>query len=410
MKILFAVSGSIAAYKAYDTVRELVKAKHQVKVILTKGALQFIKAETFHYLGASEVFSPNDDFSPNLTDETITSDGESNIRHINLRNWCDKIIIYPLSANTCAHLAAGMANDLLQSVLLANTKPVMIFPAMNTAMFEHPLSQKNLKTLESLPNYYIHPTTTGLLACGDEGQGKLASPAQALELIETWHEHPASSRKILITTGATQAPLDPVRYLTNPASGKTGYFLAKEFLAKGEQVHVISGHLAAPLFQHLESHPLFKLSIIKTTNEMKSLVLQEFPSSDTYISAAAICDLEFEMSKSKIKKDKFEGSLPFKNASDILALVLKEKSKKQKVIGFAAETNINEKLLNQKWQNKPVDLLIGNPIDNGIKSKVEQGFGTDDGEYWFFHSGELQKKTSLTKKSLAEEIYQWSVQ
>jgi len=330
--------------------------------------------------------------------------------HINLRNWCDKIIIYPLSANTAAHLAQGMASDLLQSVLLANTKPVMIFPAMNTAMYNHPLTKRNFETLKSLPHYYVHPTTQGLLACGDEGEGKLALPAEAIELIETWNGKTKKTKKILITTGATQAPLDPVRYLTNPASGKTGYFIAKEFLKQGHKVQVISGVLAAPLFENLNSHPHFQIHIIKTTNEMKAIATSEFPWCDTYISAAAICVLEFKATQSKLKKANFEGVLQYENATDILASVLELKSDQQKVIGFAAETQIDEEMLNKKWQRKPVDLLIGNPIDNGIESQKEQGFGTDDGEYWFFQQGKLDQKKSLSKTQLAQHIHEWTIQ
>jgi phosphopantothenoylcysteine synthetase/decarboxylase len=184
MKILLGITGSISAYKTYDLCRGLVKAGHEVQVILTKGALEFIQPNTFKYLGAKSVFYPGADFDLTHYDES----NKSNVLHIHLSKWCDKFIIAPLSANTLGKLAGGLCDDLLSSVFLAlDKKTSMFFPAMNTKMLEHPFVQENLDKLSSLENSYVHPTQSGLLACGDEGFGKLAPVDEIKDLIETYN-------------------------------------------------------------------------------------------------------------------------------------------------------------------------------------------------------------------------------
>lgn len=395
MRILLGVCGSISAYRSLDICRSLTKAAHEVKVVLTKGALEFVKPEVFSYLGAQEVFLPGDDFNPVAAKERA-------VLHIELSKWAERILIAPASANTLAKVANGMCDDLLSSIFLASPgKPCVIYPAMNTNMLEHPLTKKNFNSLGELANVFIHPTKQGLLACGDTGAGKL----QDVELIaETAPiiNFETPKRKILITTGATIAPLDPVRYLTNPSSGLTGYELAKHYLANGDEVTLIAGHHSSEKINYLTCLPHATVLKANTTLEMRELVAERFDKHDVYISSAALSDIQFEKSPSKIKKGSLSGTLNIQKAPDVLKEMLQAK-KSQKVVGFAAETNAEMSVFEQKWKDKPVDVLVGNKVSNGI-GETAQGFGQDANEYTILKTGKLFFQGSLTKAQLAQKI------
>lgn len=396
MRILLAVSGSISAYKAYDLCRELFKNGHEIKVVLTKGAENFIKKETFKYIGASAVYSASSDFDTTLYEE------DDRVLHINLAKWAEKIVIAPLSANTLVNLASGKAADLLGSLFLAAPKetPILLFPAMNPNMLSHPFVTENFQKMQKLSNVFIHPTMKGEMICGDEGSGKLADIFQVIDFIETYKIN-QSGKKIVITTGATRSPLDPVRYLTNPSSGLTGYEFSKYYLSSGYKVSLIAGIDATKNIERLTSHPNFTLNRVETTNDMYLKVMEEVQDADLFIASAAVSDIVFTKSNEKLKKDQMTGSLSFEAGTDILKEVLSLKKENLKTVGFAAETKLNEEVLRTKWQKKPTDLLIGNVVSNGLKPI---GFSSAETEFSFFENNELIGKKTLSKKELASFI------
>jgi phosphopantothenoylcysteine decarboxylase/phosphopantothenate--cysteine ligase len=400
MNIVIAVTGSIAAYKSYDIVRGLVKEGHQVKVITSKGALEFIQPKTFQYLGAETVYGAMDDFE--------LSPGEKGVRHVDLVKWLDQLVIVPASANTLAKIANGFCDDLLSSVFLAlGNKPCTIFPAMNTNMLNHPATQKNLTFLENMKNIFIHPTESGELACGDVGAGKLPAVELITTVIPLLGKQKSKPRKVVITTGATIAPLDPVRYLTNPSTGLTGLELAKSFIANGDNVTLIHGVNVVADIYFLQHLPGVKLIEAKTTQQMLTVAQEQFKDADLYISAAAISDIEFDHADDKIKKSQLDTSLKIKKAPDVLGNILNQKQENQIVISFAAETDVNESTFKEKWERKKVSLLVGNEVHSGHNSE-QKGFGAPSNHYYFVQEGKITMDKHLSKQELAKEIVNFS--
>jgi len=404
MKVLLGVSGSISAYKAYDLTREYIKDGHQVIVVLTAGAENFIKKETFRYLGAEEVYSAGDDFEKKFS---------GNVLHIDLARWCERFVIAPLSANTLAKISRGLSDDLLSSIFLSLKAdiPVVLYPAMNPEMLHNHITQKNIDLLQERDLTFVYPPDGGEMICGEEGQGKLPTVKCIKETSLTWSPETSNSKTVLITTGATISPLDPIRYLTNSSSGITGFYLAQEFLKNGHKVILIAGEKSTEMLDYLEPFENFTLERVVTSSQMKEVVHRYFTDADFYISSAAISDIEFDDIHSKLKKDQLVDSLPIKRADDILASVLKIKNSSQKIIGFAAETHIGDKVLKTKWNQKPVDLLVGNTVSHGLqKDSTQKGFAVTEGDYTFFEAGKIIGQEKLSKKELAQNLYQWSLQ
>ena len=403
MKILLCVCGSISAYKALDIARGLVNNGHNVKVVLTLGARKFIVPEVFTYLGAEGVYLDDADFK------------HKNVLHIDLARWCDALVIAPLSANTLSRLARGEASDLLTSIFLAidPVKPILVFPAMNSLMLKHPFTQENfleIKKLKTLNNVFISATNAGVLACNEIGEGKLPEVAEILELIPTlkvpFNEN-KQKKKIVISTGATIAPLDPVRYLTNSSSGITGYHLAVTALKHGHSVSVIAGKNAVTDLDLLAKHPDYKLIRVTTVNQMHDAVHAELKQAHAYLAAAAISDIEFEMSSEKIKKESINDSLNVVKSKDVLKSVIDAQIPNLIIVGFAAETELSDTVLTKKFNSKPVDLLVGTSVNNGLGtgSKIK-GFNVDQAEYRFMEKGFISPPRSLAKSELAEIIFQ----
>jgi phosphopantothenoylcysteine decarboxylase / phosphopantothenate---cysteine ligase len=403
MNYILGITGSIASYKSLDVARHLVKEGHKVKVVLTAGALEFIKPQTFRYLGVEAVYLPTDDFSPEYLSP------QSTVLHIELAKWADKLVIAPLSANTLGRLALGLNNDLLGSLFLAfGKKPILLFPAMNTEMWNHSRVQEHIASLSRISSLGIINPTSGLLACGDIGEGKFPEVGAVVDLIENYDPALLEGKKIIITAGATAAPLDPVRYLTNPSSGKMGLAVARAFLKRGHHVTILAGHQCTNDVDFLKGHPRFKLIKTPTTEQMKVAALDHFPSADLYISTGAIADIEFDVVTSKIKKENMGSSIPFHQAADILAHILKIKKAHQKVISFAAETETTEKVFSEKMNRKPVDLMVGNRVANGLIGSPEvQGFQKNEGEYYFVKMSGYQGPFKLSKKEVGEKLVNW---
>lgn len=406
MKILLGVCGSIAAYKTLDLARGLIKKGHQVKVVLTAGAENFVKPNIYKYLGVDAVYLHQDDFV--FPDKQSEKKG---VLHIELAKWADHFLIYPASANTIANLAFGKADDLLTSIFVAKRENLItsIFPAMNTMMYTHPITQENfdlIKRIYKAKNIFIHPPASGLLACGDIGEGKAPAIDKVINCIEAINPNISKdTKKVLITTGATIAPIDPVRYVTNASSGKTGYEIAVEALKRGFKVKVVAGKYATSLLDDLLDLPGYELERVITTSDMKEAVARELDKTDIYISAAAISDLEFDMATGKMKKSEMSDSLPFKKAPDVLKFVIENRTT-QKIVGFAAETALTQEVLSDKWNRKPVDLLVGTQVHSGLGDNKEQaGFNTDEAYYKFFSNGEILFEKQMDKSLLPAEIF-----
>jgi phosphopantothenoylcysteine decarboxylase / phosphopantothenate---cysteine ligase len=400
MKILLGVTGSISAYKAIDIARGLVKEGHEVKVVLTKGALQFLVPQVFLFLGISEIYFSEDDFK------------KKNVLHIDLARWCDVFAIAPLSANSLSRLSRGEASDLLSSIFLAIEphKNCLLFPAMNTNMLHHPFTKDNIDQLnkvKTLNNLFVSPTDSGILACEEIGEGKLPSVDEIIELIPLMTKplKSANQKTFLMTTGATIVPLDPVRYLTNSSSGVTGYHLARVALRDGHKVTMVAGAHASAKLNLLSKHPNFTLKRVNTVNDMKAAVEATFAEADFYVSSAAISDIEFDMSSEKIKKETMGSELKIKPAADILKTMLEKKASHQRIIGFAAETDLSDAVLNKKMSSKPVDLLVGTKVNNGLvdKSHIE-GFNEDHAYYRFLTKNGFSFEGNLTKEQMAEKV------
>lgn len=403
MKILLGVSGSISAYKTIDLARLLVKSGHEVKVVLTTGALKFVVPNVFTYLGVQDVHFSQDDFT------------NKNVLHVDLARWCDVFVIAPLSANTLSRLAQGQASDLLSSIFLAlePKKNILLFPAMNTHMLHHPFTKENfeqVKKLSSLKNVFISPTDTGILACEEIGEGKLPSVEEIAQLIPTlaFSLGNQTQKTFLVTTGATIVPLDPVRYLTNSSSGITGYHFAETALSLGHKVIMIAGINATPNLNVFLKHPHYQLIRVRTVDEMHQAVMNNISVADLYVSSAAISDIEFNISNEKIKKESLAESLPIKKAIDILKSVIELKLPHLKIVGFAAETNPSDEVLAKKMLTKPVDLLIATKVNNGLVNTSEvTGFNVDHAYYRFMNQKKFIHEGDLSKKEMALKIIQY---
>lgn len=405
MNILLGVTGSVSVYKTIDLAREYVKRGHTVRVIFTSGALKFVKPELYGYLGIEKFYLPEEDFL------------HSNVLHVDLAKWADTFVIAPLSANSLARLAQGEASDLLTSVFLAypKDKPILIFPAMNTEMLSHPFTEENFKKLtklQTLKNVFISETGSGLLACGDIGLGKLPTVEEILEITESMNtRNLGEKRKVLITTGASVVPIDPVRFLTNSSSGITGFELAKTFLQHGFFVTLLAGIHSTEKLELLKKHPRLTLKRLKTVHDFNREVENELKDSDLFVSSAALSDWDIDPINEKIKKDRGINELKLTPAPDVLKNVLEAKKQnktKAKIVGFAAETNLTKEMLLEKQNKKPCDLLIGTLVNNGLlKDNETRGFNVTTAHYRVLQENDLVFDQEIAKKELGSKILEW---
>jgi phosphopantothenoylcysteine decarboxylase / phosphopantothenate---cysteine ligase len=397
MKIILYVTGSISCYKSIDLTRYLVNDSHEVVVVLSKAAEHFLKKDIFSYLGAKTVYCADDDFSS----------PSENIRHIELSRWAEYFVVCPASANTISHLACGLTKDLGTTIFLAleSTQQKLIFPAMNTKMLENHIIKKHLKSLAEIPSTTIFPTETGTLACGENGAGKLLEIEKIKMMISCWPKLKVN-KKVLISTGASISPLDDVRYLTNPASGKTGLKIAEKFLRNGYDVCIITGLYSSDKFNAIQTHPNLNVIIAKTAEDYLSFTKSQIDTSDLFISAAAICDITFNYSMGKMKKDKLQNVLNISKSPDILKEVIKNKRRDQCFIGFAAEANLSKEVLKKKWESKKVDLLIGTEVNSGAgPDKETSGFISSEANYKFFEDQKISFSGKLNKAELSDIIF-----
>ena len=381
--ILLGVTGGIAAYKSAEIVRHLKKSGASVRVVMTRSAEEFITPLTLQALSGNRVST-----------ELLDAEAEAAMGHIELAKWADGILIAPATANTIARLSSGRGDDLLSTVTLAFDGPISVAPAMNQAMWRDERTQENLKKLID-QDFGICGPGSGEQACGDVGLGRMLEPIDILDMFSlSFNEGTLSGKKILITAGPTQEPIDPVRFITNRSSGKMGYSLVEAALESGANVTLISGPV------NIEPPSNCNFVSIKTAEEMYEAVMHHISGMDVYIGTAAVSDYSpAKASDSKIKKDGSSSPmvLELKENQDILKSV-SELEQRPYVVGFAAETNDLIKNAEKKLSNKNLDLIIANDVSN-----KDIGFDSDDNEVTLItekekHLIERQNKRKVSKK------------
>ena len=356
-KIAVYVSGSVAAFKAVSVVRQLQKAGHQVRVGLTAAGAKFVSPTTFYALT----------HTPVLAD--LWQGDQGPVPHIEWADWTDLALVVPASADLLAKMAHGIADDAVSAALLATSAPIIVAPAMNTHMWENPATQRNLAQLAADGKQILTPTT-GMLAEGYAGKGRMVEPAEIVTAVTTFLTAPTplANRHLLVTAGGTREPLDPVRYLGNRSSGKMGVAIVKAALAAGAKVTLIAGSVQVAL----PTHPRLTVQRVTTTAEMLAAAQAVFPTVDAVVMAAAVADFRpVTVSDQKIKKQAGQEAFTVQLVKnpDILA-TLGAKKTTQVIMGFAAETNDLLAHAKEKLAKKHVDYIVANDV-----SQAGSGFG-----------------------------------
>lgn len=379
--ILLGVTGGIASYKVVDLCSRLIKEGANLKIIMTEAATKFVTPLTFETMGRCEVYTD------------IFAGHHDHVYHVDLAKWADLFIIAPLSANTLAKITYGMADNFLTASLLAYDKDLIVAPAMNSNMYANVATQKNLLTLVNRGVKVIEPSE-GILACNVVGQGRMEEPENIVKFVDDYFtKKDLVSKKIIVTAGPTIEPIDYVRYITNHSSGKMGYHIANEAKKRGAEVVLISGPVEP-----------FKISGIKKVNIKTNLDLQreienEFEDSDALIMAAAPTDYKVrEVSDKKIKKSGQDLHLDLIENIDILKYISGKKDK-QKVIGFAAETDDLIKNAQKKLKEKHVDYIIANDL-----KMSGAGFNVDTNIASVVSKDGVDQLEKMTKQELANKI------
>ena len=379
MNILLIVSGGIAAYKSIDLCSSLVKQGNNVKVILTKNAENFVTQLPFQTLTKNRVYT-----------STFEEVDENEIQHIDLTKWAEKIIVAPATANLISKFSNGIADDLATSLMLAvrDTSAVYIVPAMNTFMYRNPIIQDNMNRLIKLGFNFVEPDS-GLLACGDVGEGKFPSIDKIESFVFQEVEQDLKDKKVLVTAGPTKEFIDPFRCLTNPSTGKMGISIANECARRGAEVILVSS-----VDNDSISNNVKKVKIT-STNDMFEAVKNNFKDCDFIIKAAAVSDYTpVQIFDKKVKKQDGNLTIEFQRTQDILKYVGDNKHEGQKVIGFAAETNNLIEYAKEKIVKKNLDYIVANDI-----SKKDIGFGSDDNEVYIIDIHDNIKKIDKSNKN-----------
>lgn len=349
------VTGGIAAYKIPLLVRALVKAGHDVRVAMTASAQKFVTPETLAIVSKHAVLTDGHEF-----------DHPEHVVHVALAHWADLGVVVPATANTLAKLAAGLADNVVTTTLLAMTAPKLMVPAMNDQMWQNPQTQRNIARLISRQGYRLLPPTTGQLAEGYTGVGRMPEPDQIALFLENLAEPRLKGQRIIVSAGGTKERLDPVRYLTNDSSGKMGTAIANAAAGAGAAVTLVTT-------RELPVVPGVTVKPVTSAQSMADAILADFPDADAVIMAAAVADYRAPtISDHKIKKvDANSGlTLTLVQNPDILA-TLGQKKTHQVVIGFAAETNDLLANAQTKLTKKKADMIVANPVD------ATHGFNAD---------------------------------
>ena len=386
--VVLGVTGCIAAYKACELVRLLQKADVRVKVVMTEHATRFVDPLTFRALTREEV-------AVGLFDDPWDP-----IHHISLAQEADVFCIAPCTGNMAAKLAAGIADDLLSTTALAVTAPVVVAPAMNVHMYEHPATQANLKVLADR-GVRVVSADEGYLACGDVGRGRLAEPEAiagvVLDLLrESAPAKDLAGRTVLVTAGPTVEPIDPVRFVSNRSSGKMGYDIAAAARDRGASVVLVSGPVSLPAPEGVRVVP------VETAEEMLAACEEAFPAADIAVFAAAVADYRPERpADRKLKKGRADedlSTLRLVANPDILATLAARKREGQTVVGFAAETEDVVPNAQAKLVRKGADMIVANRVGGGL------AFGSDVNHAWLVRPGSVEELPEMPKVRLAHAI------
>lgn len=383
-RIVVGIGGGIAAYKVCEVISALVKSGAEVKAILTPAAQEFITPLTITTLCRQ----------PAYADASLWQPHHTRPLHIELGEWADLLVLAPLTANTLAKLATGLADNLLTNTMLASTAPILIAPAMNTTMWQQSVVQRNWQQLLEDQRYHALGPAAGMLACDTVGEGRMAEPADLLtyinSLLVTKGKRDLKGKRILISAGGTREHLDPVRFIGNPSSGKMGLALALAAWSRGAEVQLVHGPLASPL----PTTPPLETVAVTSSEEMRAAVLAAYPQADWTIMAAAVGDVQpAHYFPEKLPKKSLPTDLPLKPISDILAELGQQKQPHQKLIGFAAQTGDIITPAQDKLERKQLDAIVANPID-----QPQSGFGTDQNQAVFLDSAGHQVAIPICSK------------
>ena len=380
-KILFIICGGISAYKSLETIRLFKKNGAEIKTILTTSAKEFVTPLSITSLSQGKVYS-----------DLFSVENEAEMDHISLSRWADIIVIAPATANTISKLAQGTTDDLASTVVLASDKDIILAPAMNVRMWEHPTTKTNIKKLKGFGYKLIGPDV-GDMACGEYGEGKMSDPSVIAEEIDKYFLTQKNNKKFkaLVTAGPTNEYIDPVRFITNKSSGKQGYELAKSLSKKGFDTTLISGPT------NLEITKDINLIKVETADEMLVATQENLPV-DVAVFSAAVADFKINKKyENKIKKQE-NLNLNLEKNVDILHYVSNHNSMRPDlVIGFAAETNQIDKNAEEKLNKKSCDWIISNDVSN-----KDIGFNSDYNEVTIHYKNKDVKKEKLSYKKKSE--------
>lgn len=382
--ILLGVTGGIAAYKAAALASALVKQHAAVEVVMTKNATQFVTPLTFEQLTGRRTMV--DTFDRNFSHQ---------VEHISLAERTDLVIIAPATANVCAKLAHGLADDMLTTTVLASRCPKLIAPAMNTNMYENPVTQDNLDLLHHYGWDVIEPAS-GRLACGTVGKGKMPEPEDLLQHILRYlaMPHDLQGKRVLVTAGPTQEALDPVRYLTNHSTGKMGYALARMAMLRGADVTLVTGptSIAPP--------PFVNVVHITSAQDMFEAVAQNAPNADFVFKAAAVADYTpADYQDNKMKKKEGDMTIPLKRTQDILKYLGENRVPGQIICGFSMETQNMVENSRDKLHKKNVDMICANNL-----KVAGAGFGVDTNIITMITAAEMIELPLQSKEAVANAI------
>jgi phosphopantothenoylcysteine decarboxylase/phosphopantothenate--cysteine ligase len=386
-RVLLAVSGGIAAYKAPELVRALTRAGCTVRCALTPAAREFVTPLVLQTLSGEMVAT-----------ELFDLTQESEIGHIALADWAELLIVAPATANVLAKLAHGLADDLVSTLALATRAPILVAPAMNVNMWRHPATQQNLATLRERGVACIGPES-GELACGWEGEGRMSEPSAIADAAAlAFGTSGMADEVVLVTAGGTREAVDAVRYLGNRSSGKMGFAVAREAVRRGAEVVLVAGPSA------LETPPGVRRIDVESTAAMRDTVLAELPRASIVVKAAAVADFRpAETSQRKIKKEDLPDgqgvTLELVRNPDILAEVCRE-SGDRIVVGFAAESHDLVEAARRKLERKGCDLIVANDI-----TREGAGFDGDDNVVVFvWPGGEIEELPPMRKSEVAAQL------
>ncbi len=382
--VLLGVTGSIAAYKIANLASALKKLHADVHVLMTRNATNFINPITFESLTGNKCLV-----------DTFDRNFQFQVEHVSIAKKADVVMIAPASANVIGKIAHGIADDMLTTTVMACKCPIYISPAMNTNMYENPILQDNMKTLEKYGYHMITPAS-GYLACGDTGTGKMPEPETLLQYIiqEIAFEKDLKGKKILITAGPTQEKIDPVRYITNHSSGKMGYALAKRAALRGAEVTLVSGQVS------IAPPPFVRLVSITSAKDMFDAVTAVSEEQDIIIKAAAVADYRpAVVSDEKMKKKDGQMSIELERTDDILKYLGEHKREGQFLCGFSMETQNMISNSRAKLEKKNLDMIAANNL------KVEgAGFKTDTNVLTLITQNEEVSLDMMSKEDAAGVI------